>query len=100
MRRTVGQTGPMLARRRKHGDKHGYGHCRSSEKNHHVALAGEETRITEDSKFKGDLGADSLDVFEVTMSLEEEFDIDIPDNAVANLVTVGDAIAFIRARAV
>lgn len=34
------------------------------------------------------------------MSLEEEFDIDIPDNAVANLVTVGDAIAFIRARAV
>ncbi len=63
-------------------------------------LAGEETRITEDSKFIGDLGADSLDVFEVTMSFEEEFDIDIPDNAVANLVTVGDAIAFIRARAV
>ncbi len=63
-------------------------------------LAGEETRITEDSKFIGDLGADSLDVFEVTMSFEEEFDIEIPDSAVANLVTVGDAIAFIRARAV
>jgi acyl carrier protein len=63
-------------------------------------LAGEETRITEDSRFIGDLGADSLDVFEVTMSFEEEFDIEIPDSAVAHLVTVGDAIAFIRARAV
>jgi acyl carrier protein len=63
-------------------------------------LAAEETRITEDSSFIGDLGADSLDVFEVTMSFEEEFGIDIPDNAVAGLVTVGDAIAFIRARAV
>jgi acyl carrier protein len=63
-------------------------------------LAAEETRITEDAKFIGDLGADSLDVFEVTMSFEEEFDIQIPDHAVENLVTVGDAIAFIRAKAV
>ena len=63
-------------------------------------LASEETGITDNSRFIGDLGADSLDVFEVTMSFEEEFDIDIPDNAVATLVTVGDAIAFIRARAV
>jgi acyl carrier protein len=63
-------------------------------------LASEETKITEDARFIGDLGADSLDVFEVTMSFEEEFDIDIPDNAVASLVTVGDAIAFIRARAI
>jgi acyl carrier protein len=63
-------------------------------------LAAEETRITEDAKFIGDLGADSLDVFEVTMSFEEEFDIQIPDRAVEHLVTVGDAIAFIRAKAV
>lgn len=63
-------------------------------------LAAEETRITEDARFIGDLGADSLDLFEVTMSFEEEFDIDIPDHAVVNLVTVGDAIALIRAKAV
>jgi acyl carrier protein len=62
-------------------------------------LAAEEARITEDAKFIGDLGADSLDVFEVTMSFEEEFDIQIPDRAVENLVTVGDAIALIRAKA-
>jgi acyl carrier protein len=62
-------------------------------------LAAEEARITEDAKFIGDLGADSLDVFEVTMSFEEEFDIDIPDHAVEKIVTVGDAIAFIRAKA-
>jgi acyl carrier protein len=42
-------------------------------------LAAEETTITEDAKFIGDLGADSLDVFEVTMSFEEEFDMEIPD---------------------
>ena len=63
-------------------------------------LAAEETMITEDARFIGDLGADSLDVFEVTMSFEEEFDIVIPNHAVENLVTVGDAIAFIRATAV
>jgi acyl carrier protein len=63
-------------------------------------LAAEEAMITEDASFIGDLGADSLDVFEVTMSLEEEFDIVIPNRAVENLVTVGDAIAFISATAV
>jgi acyl carrier protein len=61
-------------------------------------LDAEEARITEDAKFVGDLGADSLDVFEVTMSFEEEFGVDIPDHAVVNLVTVGDAIALIRAK--
>jgi acyl carrier protein len=73
---------------------------RTGEKIIVVHLAAEETRITEDAKFIDDLGADSLDVFEVTMSFEEEFDIDIPDHAVENLVTVGDAIAFIKAHGV
>jgi acyl carrier protein len=52
--------------------------------------------VKEDSKFADDLGADSLDVVELVMSLEEKFDIEIPDEEAENIATVSDAIKFIE----
>ncbi|NPA73238.1 MAG: acyl carrier protein [Epsilonproteobacteria bacterium] len=52
--------------------------------------------VKEDSKFVEDLGADSLDVVELVMALEEKFDIEIPDSDAENIVTVGDAIKYIE----
>ncbi len=52
--------------------------------------------VKEESKFADDLGADSLDVVELVMSLEEKFDIEIPDEEAENIVTVADAIKFIE----
>ena len=52
--------------------------------------------ITEDSSFKDDLGADSLDVFEIIMAIEEEFDIEIPNEAAESIVTVADAVEQIK----
>ena len=52
--------------------------------------------IKEDSKFVEDLGADSLDVVELVMALEEKFDIEIPDADAEKIVTVGDAIKYIE----
>mgnify|MGYP001286665218 CR=1 FL=1 len=52
--------------------------------------------IKEDSKFIEDLGADSLDVVELVMALEEEFDIEIPDEAAEKILTVADALNYIN----
>jgi acyl carrier protein len=52
--------------------------------------------VKEDSKFADDLGADSLDVVELVMSLEEKFDIEIPDEEAEKIATVADAIKFIE----
>ncbi len=52
--------------------------------------------VKEDSKFVEDLGADSLDVVELVMALEEEFDIEIPDDKAEGISTVSDAIKFIE----
>jgi acyl carrier protein len=52
--------------------------------------------VKEDSKFAEDLGADSLDVVELVMSLEEKFDIEIPDEEAEKIATVADAVAFIE----
>ena len=60
-------------------------------------LGSEEATLTDNAKLIEDLGADSLDVVEVVMSFEESFDIDIPNHRATELVTVGDAIAFIKA---
>jgi acyl carrier protein len=62
-------------------------------------LGAAEMGMTEDTKLV-DLGADSLDVYEVAMSLEEKFNIHITDHDTACFVTVGDAIAFIRGKIV
>lgn len=56
----------------------------------------EESKINADSKFVEDLGADSLDVLEIIMGIEEEFGIQIPTSAAENIVTVGDAFEAIK----
>ncbi|MBV5278627.1 MAG: acyl carrier protein [Campylobacteraceae bacterium] len=52
--------------------------------------------VKEDSKFVEDLGADSLDVVELVMALEEKFDIEIPDTDAEKIVTVGNAMSYIE----
>jgi len=52
--------------------------------------------VKEDSKFIEDLGADSLDVVELVMALEEKFDIEIPDEDAESILTVADAIKYIE----
>ncbi len=52
--------------------------------------------VKEESKFVEDLGADSLDVVELVMALEEKFDIEIPDEDAEKITTVSDAIKFIE----
>jgi acyl carrier protein len=52
--------------------------------------------VKEESKFVEDLGADSLDVVELVMALEEKFDIEIPDSDAESIMTVGDAIKYIE----
>jgi len=52
--------------------------------------------VKEDSKFIEDLGADSLDVVELVMALEEEFDIEIPDEDAESILTVADALKYIE----
>lgn len=50
------------------------------------------------ASFFDDLGADSLDIVELVMSMEEEFDVEIPDDDLERLVTIGDAIAYLKER--
>jgi len=52
--------------------------------------------VKEDSKFIEDLGADSLDVVELVMALEEKFDIEIPDEDAEGIMTVQDAIKYVE----
>ena len=52
--------------------------------------------VKEDSRFAEDLGADSLDVVELVMALEEKFDIEIPDEDAEKIATVADALKYIE----
>ena len=52
--------------------------------------------VTEASSFKDDLGVDSLDLFELVMGLEEEYDFEIPAEELNNLKTVGDVISYLQ----
>ena len=54
--------------------------------------------VNESSSFTEDLGADSLDVVELVMKLEDEFGIDIPDDDVNQIKTVGDAVNYIQSK--
>ncbi|MDD6763431.1 MAG: acyl carrier protein [Clostridiales bacterium] len=60
-------------------------------------LKAEESDITLESSFVDDLGADSLDLVELIMGLETEFDIEIPDEDAEKIQTVGDAVEYIKA---
>lgn len=53
--------------------------------------------ISMETTFVEDLGADSLDIFQIIMGIEEEFDIEIPNDAAEQIVTVGDAVEQIKA---
>ena len=54
--------------------------------------------ITESSSFKDDLGADSLDLFELVMALEEEFGTEIPSEDLEKIATVGEVIEYLKAK--
>jgi acyl carrier protein len=58
-------------------------------------LGVEDVKVTENASFVDDLGADSLDTVELVMAFEEEFSIEIPDDAAEKIATVKDAIEFI-----
>ena len=56
----------------------------------------EEDSITPETKIADDLGADSLDVVDMLMSLEDEFDVEIPDEEIERIRTVGELVAYIE----
>ena len=56
-------------------------------------------KVSEDTSFINDLGADSLDTVELVMELEDEFDLSIPDDAAEKIKTVGDAVGYIEEHA-
>ena len=59
-------------------------------------LSVDEEEVTNDASFVDDLGADSLDVVELVMAFEEEFGIEIPDEAAEKILTVKDAVDYIK----
>ncbi|OGD72225.1 MAG: acyl carrier protein [Candidatus Coatesbacteria bacterium RBG_13_66_14] len=59
-------------------------------------LSVDADQVTPDAAFVDDLGADSLDTVELVMKLEEEFDMEIPDEDAAGIRTVGDAIKYLQ----
>ena len=63
-------------------------------------LGVDSAQITEGSSFKDDLGADSLDLFEMVMALEDEYSIEIPSDDLQNLLTVGDVMNYLKDKGV
>jgi acyl carrier protein len=59
-------------------------------------LGVDEDKVVEAASFIDDLGADSLDTVELVMAFEEEFNVEIPDDAAEKIQTVGDAVSFIK----
>jgi acyl carrier protein len=59
-------------------------------------LGVDEKEVTQTSSFIDDLGADSLDIVELVMAFEEEFGVEIPDDAAEKITTVGDAVTYIN----
>ncbi len=60
----------------------------------------DQATITEDTDFKDDLGADSLDLFEMVMALEEEYSVEIPAEDLTDINTVGDIMNYLRDKGV
>ena len=63
-------------------------------------LSVSEDEVTLEASFKDDLDADSLDLFEIVMALEEEYDVEIPSDDLAELNTVGDVINYLKDKGV
>jgi len=59
-------------------------------------LSVEADKVSAEASFIDDLGADSLDIVELVMAFEEEFSVEIPDDAAEKIMTVGDAVTFIE----
>ncbi|WP_337400944.1 acyl carrier protein [Ruminococcus sp.] len=59
----------------------------------------EEDKITADTDLQEDLGADSLDVVDLLMSIEDEFGVEVPDDEIENIKTVGSLVSYIEANA-
>ena len=62
------------------------------------SLGADVNTLTAETSFKEDLGADSLDLFEMVMALEEEFEVEIPTEALENIKTIGDVEAYLQSR--
>lgn len=60
------------------------------------SLNTEAEALTEKTSFKEDLGADSLDLFEMVMAFEEEFDVEIPSEDLEQIATVGDVVTYLE----
>ncbi|MDD7388586.1 MAG: acyl carrier protein [Lachnospiraceae bacterium] len=56
--------------------------------------------VKEDTSFKDDLGADSLDLFEMVMNLEEEYGIEVPAEELENIVTINDLIQYLESKGI
>ena len=61
-------------------------------------LGGTKEEMVPEASFVDDLGADSLDIVELVMAMEETFDIEIPDDDAEKIQTIGDAVAYLRDR--
>lgn len=59
-------------------------------------LGFDENNLTVETSFIDDLGADSLDIFQIIMGIEEEFDIEVENEAAEKIVTIGDAVEMIK----
>ena len=62
------------------------------------SLGADVSTMTAEASFKEDLGADSLDLFEMVMALEEEFEVEIPTEDLENIKTIGDVESYLQSR--
>ena len=63
-------------------------------------LSSDESTLTEETSFKDDLGADSLDLFQLVMAMEDEFKVEIPSEDLEKLATVGDVMKYLKDKGV
>lgn len=63
-------------------------------------LSCDAEQITAETSFKDDLGADSLDLFELVMALEDEYNVEIPAEELADLATVGDVMEYLKGKGI
>ena len=63
-------------------------------------LSADESTLTEETSFKDDLGADSLDLFQLVMAMEDEFKVEIPSEDLEKLATVGDVMKYLKDKGV
>ena len=63
-------------------------------------LSVDESEVSLEASFKDDLGADSLDLFELVMALEEEYGIEIPTDDLSQITTVGEVIEYLKAQGI